>query len=218
MIHIKKYNKSYERWQDSLPPEKLQQIYDKIGWNSWRSIFVSDLEILITKHETLRILDVGCFSGDYLQILIERCSSFDYIGVDVTPGYIDFARNRFSNIKCKNSQKFKFQTGNVFGLDFSDREFDVVMCTGLLHHLPELEKPLSEIARVCSKDMLFGVYIHDEQKEEIRNVKNGFLYKTWNEEFIIGEITKVANVKSVEKYKSPNYEYHHCSVIASKNS
>ena len=76
-----------------------------------------------------RILDVGCGPADILEAL----PAVDYHGFDLSPRYIESARRRFGT-------RGHFQVEAV-NLDLVRRYagFDLVLATGVLHHLSDAE-------------------------------------------------------------------------------
>ncbi len=178
-------------------------------------MFKRDILRLVKTNDNPGILDVGCFKGDYLQILLNNSTGaeFKYVGIDVTPNYIEYARNRFINNTGNNHE---FKLGNVFEIDEHSDSFDVVLFTDVLHHLPELRRPISEVFRVSSKFVLIGLYIHDSNKNENVQIKNGFLYKTWSREHILSELEMFGSIHSISYHPSPDYDYLHSSVILKK--
>jgi len=79
------------------------------------------------------VIDLGCGSGTVLEYLPE---DIDYLGVDISENYVRAARQRFS-------ERGRFFLGSVG--DFLNQDdqrkgtADVVLCNGLLHHLPDDE-------------------------------------------------------------------------------
>lgn len=74
-----------------------------------------------------RILDIGCGTAQMLSYL-PACA--EYIGVDLSPSYIEAANSRFGTrgvFRCMNAEEI--------GADA--REMDVVIAIGLLHHLDD---------------------------------------------------------------------------------
>lgn len=79
-----------------------------------------------------KVVDVGCGPGDVMQYLP---IGVRYIGIDISPEYIDKARARFGERGC-------FYLGTAASLIHSPqahefREADLVLCNGLLHHLDD---------------------------------------------------------------------------------
>lgn len=210
------YDRTYELWEDKLSSDQLGQVYDNIGWNTWRGMIRKDLLYCLQTFNLKTVLDVGCFRGDYLQCLLDQKNPFVYEGIDCTPSYIQAARRKFSRVPSTPTRQFGFSLGNIFQLDYPDHSWDLAFCTGVLLHLPELDRPLKELFRVTDKYLLLGVDVHPQNyPDETTTVKNGFLYKTWSEPYIFGQIKLYGNIVHVSRFPSPDYPYHHYSIIAS---
>ena len=72
-----------------------------------------------------RVLDFGCGRGSYSHLF----DSDSYIGVDVTPSFVRYARKR------RPAYEFAFMDGT--GLGFGERAFDAVLVVGVFHHLDD---------------------------------------------------------------------------------
>lgn len=74
---------------------------------------------------TPRVLDLGCGTGEYAEL-------FDpgrYVGVDIHPGYVEFARKR--------RPAHRFVVADVRSWSGEKPRFDLVMVNGVLHHLDD---------------------------------------------------------------------------------
>lgn len=70
------------------------------------------------------VLDLGCGTAEYAELFaVER-----YLGVDIHPGYIEFAKKRMP--------RHRFEVADVRRWS-SDLRFDLVMINGVLHHLDD---------------------------------------------------------------------------------
>lgn len=74
-----------------------------------------------------RILDIGCGPGPLVPYLPDHV---DYYGVDYDQAYIDFAQRRYGH-------RGTFICGSVDGTDLQLGSFDLVVGTGILHHLDD---------------------------------------------------------------------------------
>lgn len=80
-----------------------------------------------------RVVDLGCGTGRVLDYLPEN---INYTGVDISEEYIEFARSRYGD-------KAEFLVGTAEQFLSGEIEMpepaDIVLCSGLLHHLSEEE-------------------------------------------------------------------------------
>ena len=67
-----------------------------------------------------------------------------YTGLDSSPRALELARRRFGLERCSGS----FVHGSVVDLPFSDESFDLVYSHGVIHHVAETERAISEFRRV----------------------------------------------------------------------
>lgn len=76
-----------------------------------------------------KILDIGCGPADILAFLPENVT---YVGFDASQEYIDEARRRYGT-------RGQFTCGLVTEQTLPERDFDVVLALGVLHHLDDAE-------------------------------------------------------------------------------
>lgn len=87
-----------------------------------------------------RVLDVACGTGELLAAIapeVERT-----VGVDLSPGMLEIARARHPEIE--------FRVGPSDELPFASGEFTAVVCTTALHHFPDPQRSIDEMARVLA--------------------------------------------------------------------
>jgi ubiquinone/menaquinone biosynthesis C-methylase UbiE len=92
---------------------------------------------------TERILDVGCGTGEFERMAIERFPGLTVIGIDATPEMVEMARAKLAG--CAQAA---FQVGRADALPFGAEEFDAVVCANTLHYLRAPQQALQEWARV----------------------------------------------------------------------
>ncbi|WP_242548091.1 class I SAM-dependent methyltransferase [Amycolatopsis sp. MtRt-6] len=89
-----------------------------------------------------RVLDVGCGSGYLTGLAAEAGASA--LGIDASAAMVGFARRTVGSESCR------FEVGTAQALPVGDGEFDVVLTSLALHHVPDADQPaaLAEMRRV----------------------------------------------------------------------
>ena len=88
--------------------------------------------------EAMCILDIGCSTGVCGQEIFDTENS-DYIGIDVTIKYIEYA--------CQAHKHGKYMVMDGRNLDFPDDSFDLVSFIGVLHHMDDA------VAKACLEEV-----------------------------------------------------------------
>lgn len=148
--------------------------------------------------ENLKVLDIGCGSGEYLIFLNDNLKNGEYCGVEISQSAIDHAninlkKNEFDffgdpylqKFTYKvNAKNFKFSKINGADLPFQENYFDVVYFVMVLHHTYEYEKIIKEAQRVLKNDGVLIVIDLKGQSElkkmfikSIFTIMPGFLIK-----------------------------------------
>lgn len=99
---------------------------------------------LLASREKSTFLDVGCGDGAHTIRLARR--GYAVVALDFSEYILDQARR---NVAANHLEHMvRFERGNLLNLPVADGTFDFVLCWGVLMHIPEVEKAISELARV----------------------------------------------------------------------
>jgi SAM-dependent methyltransferase len=103
-------------------------------------------------------LEIGLGQGADSEQLIRRGARWS--GVDLTRESIERVSMRLA---IRNLPYERLEQGSVTSLPFADDSFEIVYSHGVLHHVPEIERAQSEIARVLRPNgtlvvMLYAKY------------------------------------------------------------
>lgn len=90
-----------------------------------------------------RVLDAGCGTGEYACWFASQGA--DVVGLDLSSEALAQAR-RYA--RTHNLDGVRFQEGSVLDLPFDSGSFDLVYCTGVLHHTPDPFRGFEELCRV----------------------------------------------------------------------
>lgn len=117
-------------------------------YNFWQIISGTErakkhiIQEYVKPFENARILDIGCGTGVILEYMKPP---IEYVGFDINPGYIQFAKEKYNN-------RGKFYCISVNDSNVAEKDFDLAISIGILHHLnDEDSEKLIESARKCLK-------------------------------------------------------------------
>jgi ubiquinone/menaquinone biosynthesis C-methylase UbiE len=91
-----------------------------------------------------QVLDVGCGPGVILRAAAAGDRRIQGTGIDLAPPRIQLARD-----KNAGNRRLEFVRGDVQELEFESGRFDVVYSRMLLQYVPDKEKAVAEMVRVC---------------------------------------------------------------------
>ena len=100
----------------------------------------------------MRVLDAGCGEGT-LSIMIAKKGAI-VTGCDISKPNIE---NAVNYAKENNLSNINFVLGDAENLPFSDNEFDLVVSSHVLEHLPDFDKGLREVMRVSKKRAVVAI-------------------------------------------------------------
>jgi ubiquinone/menaquinone biosynthesis C-methylase UbiE len=91
------------------------------------------------------IADIGCGSGEITSRLAVKYPQARVLGIDILEGSIALARRRYATL----APRVQFEQGDAFALDLAADQFDLVVCRHMTQAIPEPEKALTELRRIC---------------------------------------------------------------------
>jgi ubiquinone/menaquinone biosynthesis C-methylase UbiE len=121
-------------------PKEGQRLLDKADAGMWISKF---LEPHLSRGKSF--LSVGCGPGVFLREIAEAHPEMRVVGVDMSS-----RRVRESEERLRGLPNARTCVGDALNLPFEVNTFDVVFCRFLLEYLPDKQRAVREMARVCS--------------------------------------------------------------------
>jgi 2-polyprenyl-3-methyl-5-hydroxy-6-metoxy-1,4-benzoquinol methylase len=145
--------------------DEIQKFYDDLMFpgpytsksiteynQTWDNRYINFIQSCITPNSN--VLDIGCGSG-LISNVIANSTSCSITAIDWAQG-VKFGEKISCQLKLKNvhwrSEDFlKFKTS---------KKYDVIICQGVLHHIPEWENALKKIKDMLEPNgvLLLGVY------------------------------------------------------------
>jgi SAM-dependent methyltransferase len=102
-----------------------------------------------------RWVDVGCGSGAFSELVVERCAPGDVQGVDPSDAQLAFARARPA------ARVATFQQGDAMALPFDADRFDAAVMALVIFFVPEPAKGVAEMVRVVRPGGVVAAYAWD---------------------------------------------------------
>lgn len=95
----------------------------------------------IKKEKFNDLLDVGCWTGPTLTLLVKEFPDKHYVGLDLTPKMIEVA-------KAKKLKNVEFIVWDAENLPFKENSFDIVVYSQSFHHYPNPQKFFDWVSKV----------------------------------------------------------------------
>ena len=102
--------------------------------------------------ENQKYLEVGCGNGHICKHLARKYN-LNFTGTDVDPEMIQLAKKNIGDMP-----NIRLLEMDATKMPFEDKEFDIVLSFGVMHHIGNWEKALEEISRVLKPQgfLIFG--------------------------------------------------------------
>lgn len=104
-------------------------------------------------------IEIGCGCGWDLFRIATQNPSVRIVGMDISPG-IQAAAKLTGHLA--NAAPIQGSAGDI---PFKDRSFDFVYSFGVLHHLPDFRKGLSEVSRILKKECPCFLYLYEDHSD-----------------------------------------------------
>ncbi len=141
-------------WKDPGVPAKQRRLVDEelASYRTGRPCPSFDALVEILRHnipnlDGMTLLEVGCSTGYYGEVLQARGIHAEYRGCDFSQAFINLAR--------KSYPSFGFDVEDATRLNYPDNSFDIVVSGCCLLHIRCYEEAIAEAARVARQFAVF---------------------------------------------------------------
>ena len=135
------------RFDDGAAYERMMGVWSAIGGK----VFLDWLQ----PGKGLTWADIGCGNGAFTQLIGDRCAPKRVLGIDPSPGQLDYARKRLA------SMPVELTTGDAMALPYPENSVDLAAMALVLFFVPDPKKGLAEMVRVTRPGCLVSVYVWD---------------------------------------------------------
>ena len=135
------------RFEDGAAYERMMGVWSRLTGE----VFLDWL----APESGLRWIDVGCGSGAFSQLVVDRCAPAEVQGVDPSEAQLAFARSRPA------ARLAQFQQGDARALPFPEDRFDAAVMALVIFFVPEPAKGVAEMKRVVGPGGIVAAYAWD---------------------------------------------------------
>ena len=159
---IYKYYPDTYSWKETLTAEskitriirKLEKIYRYHLLN-----YETSKVVKVAKRKTGKLLDIGCGTGDRLDIF--RRLGFDTYGVEISQS-AEYARGHLGlNVK----------QGNLFDANYPDSFFDIITLHNVLEHTHNPQNIIAELRRILKEDGIVVIQVPNTECTQFKLFK-----------------------------------------------
>jgi ubiquinone/menaquinone biosynthesis C-methylase UbiE len=146
--------------------DEISKIYDDVRKSD--TILINRFLQEIPAIDELKILDIGCGTGNYTNLLqkVTQANHHQVYGIEPSEGMIIKARKKNSHII--------FQQATADDIPSEDNFFDFVFMTDVIHHIPDIHKMFSEIHRILKPQGKVCIVTQSHQQIEVRPIVQFF--------------------------------------------
>jgi len=117
-----------------------------------------------------KILEAGCGSAYTTHVIASLRRDVKITGVDFSKGSLEFAKNFTDQNNYKN---IDYQWMDLRDITLKENEYDIVICSGVLHHIENPRPIFTKLCKLVKKDglIIIGLYhpwgrvsVHARQK------------------------------------------------------
>lgn len=136
-----------EAWMDpSIPVKQLALTDSELRqWRNGVRLAPFDALTAVLVGHSGSVLEIGCGVGHCAEI-IASAGDFAYTGVDYSPEFIRFAKQRRG--------WFKFEVMDALLLDYPDKQFDIAISSCCILHIIDWRTALKESCRVARSTVI----------------------------------------------------------------
>src|SRR5207247_300646 len=135
------------RFEDGAAYERMMGVWSRLAGD----VFLDWL----APRPGLRWIDVGCGTGAFSELLIERCAPAEVQGIDPSEAQLAFARTRPA------ARLAQFRQGDAMALPFPEGRFDAAIMALVIFFVPEPAKGVAEMVRVVGPGGIVAAYAWD---------------------------------------------------------
>ena len=198
-----------DNWKVATIPQQQRGIADRqlhdLREGNIHPVFASlQLALQAVKLDRFSLLDAACASGYYYEVIRTLdCRKIAYTGSDYSPAMIEAAKTFYPDVA--------FEVQDVTKTSYADHQFNVVLLSGAIEHIPAYHEALSESCRVAKDYLIIHrcPLTHHKEHESTVNIQYGaeILKMYFSKPLLLEEIRThgFSLVQEIETYRERGF-------------
>jgi len=135
------------RYDDGAAYDRMMGTWSRISGNTFLN--------WLAPSRGLRWIDIGCGSGAFTELLVERYAPAEVQGIDPSEAQLAFARARPA------LRMAEFRRGDAMALPFDEHRFDAAVMALVIFFVPVPAEGVAEMVRVVRPGGTIAAYVWD---------------------------------------------------------
>jgi len=155
--------------------QKIAQQYEAFPYPRWQTTQMTQqtasLRTIVSQHfpyfnadkisdQPVNILFAGCGTGEQVVQVASNISSQNILAIDLSRNSLAYATRKAQEMGVTNAH---FGQADILQVKDWDASFDVIFCTGVLHHMEDPSAGLQSLKGVAKENTLFSLALYSER-------------------------------------------------------
>jgi SAM-dependent methyltransferase len=187
----------YPAWRriTAVPPERLARYIRKIDPNGPGG-FPEPADMLIA----------GCGTGREAALVVQKWPNERLTAIDISDASLRYAAERFADIGLQGVQFHQMDLHDVAALG---RPFDAILCSGVLHHLPDPERGWAALAAALKPGGVMRIMLYSKIARlgvrALRKTVEDLDGQTMSDDLLREVRRRIGLLPAMRHFKSPDF-------------
>lgn len=132
------------------------------GWtlSERKNVFLADVGLTDRELKNKTILDAGCGNGTLTTLL--GALGAQVVGIDLNERLGDADKHK-AHLAGEHAERIHFIQGNIFDPPFKENAFDLIYCSGVIHHTPDSRETFNRLAPLTKPGGRLYIWVYGKR-------------------------------------------------------
>ncbi len=148
--------------------KKVKEMYSQFPFpncqgRAYSLSWFNDLDFLLASAgsrktiDQVKVLDAGCGTGELSAGCANTFPQAHFTAIELNSTSLDIAKKKAKSLKNEN---IDFYQKNIMDIKDDLGNFDIIICSGVIHHLSQPELGLKHLAKLLKPDGIIAIYLY----------------------------------------------------------